>query len=126
MSAKTDVAILVIEDDETQQASLVVALKMKGFKNIICASTHTEALDLLNTQQFGLVLSDWDLVGTFTGFDLLRHVRASPEIKGTPFILMTGGDESRREVALAVGASAYFTKPYELSELFETITELLT
>jgi len=47
-------------------------------------------------KKYGLVISDWNME-PMTGYDLLREVRASPELSQTPFIMITA--ESKTETS---------------------------
>jgi len=53
-----------------------------------------------------------------TGYDLLRRVRATPEIGGTPFIMVTA--ESKTENVIAAkkaGVNNYIVKPFNAQTL---------
>ena len=66
-------------------------LQQLGFENVDEASDggpHWPGCG----QKYGLVISDWNME-PMTGYELLREVRASPELAETPFIMITA--ESR-------------------------------
>ena len=46
------------------------------------------ALAKMHEKRYGLVISDWNME-PMTGYDLLRQVRADPELGATPFIMVT-------------------------------------
>ena len=48
----------------------------------------------MNTKRYGLVISDWNME-PMTGYDLLRQVRATPELETTPFIMVTAHQRPR-------------------------------
>jgi two-component system, chemotaxis family, chemotaxis protein CheY len=53
-----------------------------------------------------------------TGYDLLREVRANPELSQTPFIMITA--ESKTENVIAAkkaGVSNYIVKPFNAATL---------
>ena len=53
-----------------------------------------------------------------TGYDLLREVRANPELSKTPFIMITA--ESKTENVIAAkkaGVSNYIVKPFNAATL---------
>lgn len=49
--------ILIVEDDEIMQRALAISLERAGFR-VTCASTFKEALDLLETEPFSVVITD--------------------------------------------------------------------
>jgi CheY-like chemotaxis protein len=60
------------------------------------------------------------------GIELLRRVRADLRHAVLPVVMLTAsGQEHDREVASAVGASAFLTKPASSSELLATLERLL-
>ena len=68
-------------------------------------------------KKYGLVISDWNME-PMTGYDLLREVRASPELSQTPFIMITA--ESKTENVIAAkkaGVSNYIVKPFNAATL---------
>jgi two-component system, chemotaxis family, chemotaxis protein CheY len=66
---------------------------------------------------FGLVISDWNME-PMTGYDLLRKVRANPELSQTPLSMITA--ESKTENVIAAkkaGVSNYIVKPFNAATL---------
>src|SRR5260370_42070577 len=71
----------------------------------------------MQSKKYGLVISDWNME-PMTGYDLLREVRASPELSQTPFIMITA--ESKTENVIAAknaGVSNYIVKPFNAATL---------
>ena len=71
----------------------------------------------MQSKKYGLVISDWNME-PMTGYDLLREVRASPELSQTPFIMITA--ESKTENVIAAkkaGVSNYIVKPFNAAIL---------
>jgi two-component system chemotaxis response regulator CheY len=71
----------------------------------------------MQVKKYGLVISDWNME-PMTGYDLLREVRASPELSKTPFIMITA--ESKTENVIAAkkaGVSNYIVKPFNAATL---------
>jgi two-component system chemotaxis response regulator CheY len=63
------------------------------------------------------VISDWNMQ-PMTGFELLREMRADPELGATPFIMVTA--ESKTENVIAArraGVSNYIVKPFNAQTL---------
>ena len=71
----------------------------------------------MRKRKYGLVISDWNME-PMTGFDLLKQVRADPELATTPFIMVTA--ESKTENVIAAkkaGVSNYIVKPFNAQTL---------
>ncbi|MFT5869139.1 MAG: DNA-binding response OmpR family regulator [Paracoccaceae bacterium] len=57
-----------------------------------------------------------------SGLDILRDLRASDRTRNLPVLMLTAkGQTKDRELALALGANAYLTKPFANTELVETL-----
>src|SRR5204863_2830845 len=72
-----------------------------------------------------LVILDWMLPG-LSGIELCRRLRARPETKQLPIIMLTArGEESQRVRGLATGADDYIVKPFSVPELSARVRALL-
>jgi two-component system phosphate regulon response regulator PhoB len=72
-----------------------------------------------------LVVLDWMLPG-LSGIELCRRLRARPETKQLPIIMLTArGEESERVRGLATGADDYIVKPFSVPELLARVKGLL-
>jgi len=83
------------------------------------------ALNILKSQKIDFVISDWNMPN-MTGYDLLKAVRADPEIGKTPFLMITA--ESLQEnvvAAVKAGVSNYIVKPFTAETLNEKITKIM-
>ena len=114
--------ILVVEDMDVMRDHLIAHLKQLGYTNIMEANSGDAALESLMTatregQSVRLILSDWNMPG-MTGYDLLREVRADPNLATTPFIMITA--ESKTENVIAAkkaGVNNYIVKPFNAATL---------
>jgi CheY-like chemotaxis protein len=60
------------------------------------------------------------------GFEVNRRLRALPELDGMPVIFLSANvQESARQAALAAGAHAFLTKPYESKDVLAAIRSAL-
>jgi two-component system, OmpR family, phosphate regulon response regulator PhoB len=84
-----------------------------------------EADLLLKERTPDLVILDWMLPG-LSGIELCRRLRARPETKQLPIIMLTArGEESERVRGLATGADDYIVKPFSVPELSARVRALL-
>jgi two-component system chemotaxis response regulator CheY len=109
--------ILVVDDYNTMIRIIRNLLKQLGFENVDEASDGSSALERLRGKKYGLVISDWNME-PMTGYDLLKEVRADPDLKTTPFIMVTA--ESKTENVIAAkkaGVNNYIVKPFNAQTL---------
>ena len=84
-------------------------LESAGFQTI-SASNGREAWDLVQHQDFDLVVSDVDMP-VMTGFEFTQQVRENMPDSDLPIILVTArGSDADKQRGLRVGANAYVEK----------------
>jgi len=60
------------------------------------------------------------------GYSFLARVKSNSVFKNLPIIMLTSRSADKdRQIAMNLGATAYFTKPYNEQELIETLKQLL-
>ncbi len=106
--------ILLIDDEADSCRALSLLLQHSGYTIKSCLSGE-EALAILKTQFFDLVISDLLLPGV-NGIDILKHIKEnSPE---TSVILITGNASAETAVeAMKEGALDYISKPFNFERL---------
>ena len=120
-SVNKEMPILVVDDFSTMRKILRTSLKQMGFNNITEAEDGQIALDKLQSGEFELVVSDWNMPNMM-GIDLLRAVRADERLKDMPFLMVTaeGKKENVLEAAKA-GVSNYIVKPFNVDSLSQKL-----
>lgn len=109
--------VLVVDDYNTMIRIMHNLLKQLGFEQVDDASDGSTALTKLRKGDYGLVISDWNME-PMTGYDLLKEVRADPNLATTPFIMITA--ESKTENVIAAkkaGVNNYIVKPFNAATL---------
>ena len=120
MSAK----ILIVEDEEPLITLLRYNLEAEGYE-VDTAMRGDEGETKLRETTPDLVVLDWMLPG-LSGIELCRRLRARPETKQIPIIMLTArGEESEKVRGLATGADDYIVKPFSVPELLARIRSLL-
>ena len=113
--------VLVVEDEPAIADNITYALSTEGFEPTHC-STGEEALDLLTSNQFALIILDVGLPD-LNGFDLARSIRQE---HSTPIIFVTArSDEIDRVLGLELGADDYVVKPFSPRELTARVRAVL-
>lgn len=118
--------ILVIDDMNTMRQLVKAQLKAMGFSNFLEAENGEKAYEILigqiaKKEPIELVLSDWNMP-VMTGLELLKKVRAMPEFKTLPFMLVTAEGEQHQVIdAIKSGVSNYLVKPFTPAAIQEKI-----
>jgi|SRR5581483_4074989 len=116
--------VLICDDDERLRELMRVTLEPDY--ECIEAPDADAALELFRTARPAVALLDVMLPGK-SGIELLREVRADPEITATPVIVVSAWTrETDRDAASDAGADAFLGKPFEIDELRRTVGDLLT
>jgi two-component system chemotaxis response regulator CheY len=117
MSLDLKMSVLVVDDYKTMIRIIKNLLRQIGFENVDEASDGTEALSKLREKKYGLVISDWNME-PMTGFELLKQVRADPNLGDIPFIMVTAEAKSENVVAAKkAGVNNYIVKPFNAQTL---------
>ena len=114
--------LLHVEDN--QQISLLLNLYLKDKYDIESVSTGEEALTLLNTKTYDLIIVDIQLGDGMSGFETSREIRSNPRYRDIPIIALTTNEYNNiREDCMHSMVNAYirkpFTKPYLLTAIYE-------
>jgi len=116
--------ILVVDDFSTMRRIVKNLLSDLGFKNIDEADDGNTALPKLKSGNFDFLVTDWNMPG-MTGIDLLKAVRADPQLASIPVLMVTA--ESKREQiieAAQAGVNGYVVKPFTAGTLEEKINKI--
>ena len=122
MTVSQPPSVLVVDDEAPMCEMLVDQLFQAGYR-AASATSGEEAIELLASATFDVVLSDVRMRGGKGGFELLRVVLGSD--RSMPVILMTsfGSSEIERQ-ALAEGAVAFLRKPFDPGRLLDVLAEV--
>lgn len=116
--------VLLIDDEPSLLHLLSQTLRRAGYR-VLEASNSAVALAVLkqHASEIDLIITDIMMPGT-TGYDILRHVAAhAAEIKTLVISGLVSPEAFAR--AHAGGADAFLAKPFQLSDLLDTLRTLL-
>ncbi|MFZ5441026.1 MAG: response regulator [Myxococcota bacterium] len=115
--------ILFVDDDAAVVAMLSGYFAKKGYP-VATAADGLEAMNLLTTRAFEVVIADLNMP-RLDGWGLLRMVREDLRTCETPMALFSAQDNYRESLRLLhAGAQAYFPKTLRLSALEVQVREL--
>jgi two-component system phosphate regulon response regulator PhoB len=117
-------SLLVVEDESDIADLLRRVFSKEGFE-VGVANDGLTALEALKRTPPDLVILDW-MLPEISGIEVLKEMRARPETRMVPVILLTARkEEIDRVLGLELGADDYVTKPFSARELVLRIRGLL-
>jgi len=122
---KPDTKFLVVDDFSTMRRIVRGLLKEMGHLDVDEAEDGAVALHMLKARKFDFVISDINMPN-MTGFDLLKGIKADPELRHLPVLMVTA--EARKEdIVLAVqsGAAGYIVKPFTKATLEDKLVKIM-
>ncbi|UCD66743.1 MAG: sigma-54-dependent Fis family transcriptional regulator [Deltaproteobacteria bacterium] len=116
-------SILVVDDELSMREFLKILLEKEGYE-VTTASEAANAIDLVQNQDFDLVLSDIKMPG-MGGLSLLEKIK---EIDNSlPVIMITAyASPENAVVAMKSGAFDYITKPFKVDEIIKIIKSAIS
>jgi len=117
---RSDLKILIVEDDPVINTDIKSLLKQEGFVIAGIASKGSKALDLLALRKPNFAIVDIHLGGGISGIEVAEVIHEKYQI---PFIYLTSfSDEATMTAAQEQGPYGYLVKPFQDRTLISTIT----
>lgn len=114
--------LMVVEDDVNTQRLMCAVLKRGGY-NTYVAGNGMEALSLMETRRFDLIVLDLMMPG-MDGYQLCEELRSVGD--NIPILMVTAADDIKdKHNGFLVGTDDYMTKPFDEQELLFRIKALL-
>ena len=115
---------LVVDDFSTMRRIVRNLLKELGFANVDEAEDGQIALQKLQAGGFDFVVTDWNMPN-MDGLTLLQTIRATPNLKGLPVLMITAEAKKENIIAAAqAGANGYIVKPFTAATLNEKLQKI--
>ncbi len=120
-----NIKVLIVDDFATMRKVIRNLLKQVGYEDIVEAEDGVMALKALKSQKIDVIVSDWNMPN-MTGFELLKAVRADPDLAKTPFLMVTAEALQDNVVAaVKAGVNNYIVKPFTAEVLNEKIKKIM-
>lgn len=115
-------SVLLVDDNKVNQFLGKRILNNLGIRNVSLASSGRDALELIQSQSFDILLTDVEMPG-MNGYELCRTIRNSADgQKRLRIIALTANDtDDDRKMAAEAGIDDYIIKPYTPQDLLTTI-----
>jgi two-component system response regulator len=130
-----DKVILLVEDNATDEALTLRALKKSNVRNaVVVAHDGAEALDYLFGRAAGaapttrllpqLILLDLKLPKV-DGLEVLRRIRADARTRLLPVVILTSSKEEKDRIdGYSLGANSYVRKPVDFLQFADAVRQL--
>lgn len=117
--------VLIIDDEWTIQQALQARLMAHGFE-VLMACDGPSGIETARQQHPDVILLDLRMPD-MDGFEVLQHLRATPEASSIPVIFLTANvQDTVKQKALSAGAAGFLPKPYEPTVVLEAIRRATT
>jgi two-component system, OmpR family, response regulator len=114
--------LLVVDDEPFLRDAVAASLRFLGF-GVTAAENGTDALRLVRSQRFDLVILDV-MLPDVDGFEIVRRLRKDGN--RVPVIFLTAKDAQDDKITgLTIGGDDYMTKPFGLEELAARVRTVL-
>ena len=121
-----DLSCLVVEDSPMMRQLLVFALARIKKLHVTEAEDGVDGLRKLAQGRFDLIITDINMP-IMDGLKLVKRIRSDDTHKDVPIIVITTeGSQEDRQRAMALGATAYITKPIQAPQVIAKVKELLS
>src|ERR1700723_3601354 len=115
--------VLLVDDDEAIREMMTATLEHKGF-DVVAASTVTEALKLITTESFDILITDLHMPNPSDGFAVVTAMR---HIQPKALTLLVSGypDVKSAMDAILLEADEIIVKPFETKKLADLVHDKL-
>lgn len=112
--------ILAVDDENDVLLIIKTALISEGF-DVKTAASGPDALTIVDEFVPDLLILDM-MMPEMSGFDVLTEMRAKPDLKSVPVIMLTGvANKEKIRQAIDVGVNYYIVKPFEFHDLISKV-----
>ena len=112
--------VLIIDDDPDMVELLATFLRHAGWLPLV-ASNADEALAVAKLSKPNVILCD-AVMPRVTGAQLIGRLKANPETRAFPVIMMSGYDES---IASGTAADGFLGKPFTINQVLAEIESVI-
>ncbi len=121
-----DLNVLVVDDSITARNHISKVLTNLGIEKITTATNGKEAVDILNSNFFDLIVTDYNMP-EMDGKELTKYIREQSQQKTIPILMVTSeATHSHLAGVKQAGVSALCDKPFEPKEVKSLIRKILS
>ncbi|MBC7819320.1 MAG: response regulator, partial [Planctomycetaceae bacterium] len=121
----TGLRVLIADDSRSARSHARRVLENLGGENFIEAVNGREALRILATDRFDLIVTDWHMPEC-DGLELTRHIRHDPRHQHVPVLMITSEtNQALLDHAIRTGVSAICPKVFDPQTVMRILNSLL-
>ena len=116
--------VLIVDDERTLARVIGIRFKAAGFEVDTAFSGESGIASATANRPDAIVLDV--RMPDLTGFEVLDRLRADPRTASIPVVFLSANvQDSARAAAMAAGAVAYLTKPYDPADVIAVVTRAI-
>ncbi len=117
MPIAADIEVMIVDDQRAMRNLVRTSISQLGCQHVTECADGREALAVLKERPVHLIISDLNMP-EMDGLELLRAVRAEPNLMSIAFIMLTSrGEVDLVKQAIALGVNNYLMKPFTMAAL---------
>lgn len=116
--------ILLVEDEANIAMALSYLIRREGYE-LDCVTDGADAIQSLDANRPDLVVLD-AMIPSISGYGVCQYIRDSEALADLKVLMISAAGDGARRRALALGADAFFLKPFDTKELTGKISAMLT
>ncbi len=127
MTAAAPLDVLIVDDSAAIRKILQRVLRQTDLPlgEIHEAGDGTEAVEVLRTRSFGLILSDINMP-QMDGLQLLAKIKEMHHLQNVPVLMITTeGGQGKVMEAVQLGATGYVRKPFTADQIKEKLVGIV-
>lgn len=113
-------SVLIIDDERDLSQALAIRLRAAGYE-AATADDGITGIAAASSQRPDAIVLDMRMPD-LDGFEVQARLKRDPQLSRVPVIFLSANvQDTARQTALAAGAAAYLTKPYDAREVLTVI-----
>ena len=113
--------VLVVEDHADSREMLEIALTREGY-SVITSEDGQDGLDLAKRERPDIVISNLNMPN-LDGMEMIQQLRQEPALAGVIIVVVSAVRTENPQALINAGVNAVMSKPVELTELLQTISD---
>ena len=116
--------IVIVEDEPSVADVFGEMMGLNGYQ-VIKIHSSTAAIPVIRAELPDAILLDI-MMPDISGIEVLRYIRREPALKHIPVVIVSAKSMSSDiRAGMEAGASAYLPKPVGLTELLDTVAQVI-
>jgi two-component system chemotaxis response regulator CheY len=117
-------SVLIVDDSTSLRQMVSFTMKEAGFE-VLEGTNGEDALAKVNGRSVNLVITDLNMP-VMDGMTLIRQLRAKPEFKFTPILMLTTeSQDAKKQEGKAAGATGWIVKPFHPEQLLQVVGKVV-